>query len=123
MQGSITDSSGLFAKDDTLRNVKTKTRIAVSLICAAPLAVLSLAIADYVGLPAVIRYAVSPGFLFGVNAAPSGSWIGDISDALRYAIAGNEIYYAAIIFLALTWLSRKKRAAETVDETLVEQRR
>jgi hypothetical protein len=121
MQGAITDSRGLLAKSDTLPNVKT--RIAASLLCAAPLAVLSLAIVDYVGLPAVIRYAVSPGFIFGINAAPSGSWIGDISDALRYAIAGNEIYYATLIFLALTWLSRKTRASETLDEEVVEQRR
>jgi hypothetical protein len=56
---------------------------------------------------------VSPGFIFGMNAAPSGSWIGDISDALRMAIAGNEVYYAALIFLLLSWIARRRAAAGT----------
>lgn len=109
------------SKNDTIW--KVKIRIAASLLCAVPLAVLSLAIVDYVGLPAVIRYLVSPGFIFGVNAAPSGSWIGDISNALRYAIAGNEIYYATLIFLLLTWLRRKRRATEITEDDFAEQRR
>ena len=88
-----------------------------------PLAVFSLAIVDYVGLPNIIRYAVSPGFIFGVNAAPSGSWIGDISNALRWAIAGNEVYYAILIFLALSLLSRKRRAPEAPDGELVGRQR
>ncbi|MGH9689481.1 MAG: hypothetical protein ACRD5K_20645 [Candidatus Acidiferrales bacterium] len=109
------------AKDDTLRGVKI--RVIVSLLLAVPLAVASLAVVDYVGLPQVIRYAVSPGFIFGVNAAPSGSWIGDISNALRYAIAGNEVYYAILIFLVLSWVGRKKRTSEPLDQEIVEQRR
>jgi hypothetical protein len=97
--------------------------MAISLLLAAPLAVLSLAIGDVGGLPDALRYAVSPGFIFGLQAAPSGSWIGDISDALRIAIAGNEIYYAALIFLALSWLARRRRAAKDLHEQLVEQHR
>lgn len=121
MQGSIAVRTIRVAKDDTLRDVKI--RVVVSLLLAAPLAVASLAIVDFMGLPNVIRYAVSPGFIFGVNAAPSGSWISDISNALRYAIAGNEIYYAILIFLTLSWLGRKKRTAGSSDREIVEQRR
>lgn len=84
----------------------------LALVLAAPLAVLALGIGDFTGLPAIARYAVSPGYLFGSHAAPSGSWIGDISDALRWAIAGNEIYYATLIFLLLIWLRRGRRAAK-----------
>ncbi len=121
MQGSIAGGAAALAKDDTLRGVKI--RVIVSLLLAVPLAVASLAVVDYVGLPQVIRYAVSPGFIFGVNAAPSGSWIGDISNALRYAIAGNEVYYAILIFLVLSWVGRKKRTSEPLDQEIVEQRR
>jgi hypothetical protein len=109
------------AKDDTLQGVKI--RIVFSLLLAAPLAVASLAIVDIGGLPGIIRYAVSPGFVFGINAVPSGSWIGDISNALRYAIAGNELYYAILIFLALSWLNRKKRAPDAAAEEILGQRR
>ncbi|MDE3110405.1 MAG: hypothetical protein KGL02_10755 [Acidobacteriota bacterium] len=102
-----------------------KIRIVASLLIAAPLAVLSLAVADVGGMPSAMRYVVSPGFIFGLQAPPSGSWIGDISDALRIAIAGNELYYAILIFLVLTWLGRKKRHAESVGtaEGVVAQRR
>jgi hypothetical protein len=93
------------------------------MLCAAPLAVLSLAIADFVGLPNAIRYLVSPGFIFGLNAAPSGSWIGDISNALRMAIAGNEIYYALLIFLALSWLGRKRNSSERSSDEGVQRQR
>jgi hypothetical protein len=102
-----------------------KLRLILSLVLAAPLAVVSLAIVNVAGLPAAIRYIVSPGFVFGMNAAPSGSWIGDISNALRMAIAGNEVFYAALIFLLLSWLSRgRRRAASTVKgtEEVVERR-
>ena len=81
------------------------------MLLAAPLAVASLAIVNIAGLPVAIRYIVSPGYIFGMNAAPSGSWIGDISDALRMAIAGNEVYYAALIFLALSWMARRRAVA------------
>ncbi len=120
MQGSIAVRNADIAKDDTLRNVKIK--VIVSLLLAAPLAVASLAVVDYVGLANVVRYAVSPGLIFGIHAAPSGSWIGDISNALRYAIVGNEIYYAILIFLALSWVGRKKQTAESSDREIVEQR-
>lgn len=104
-----------------------KIRVAASLLIAAPLAVLSLAIGDAIGLPAAIRYIVSPGFIFGLQAAPSGSWIGDISNALRIAIAGNELYYAILIFLALSWFGRLRRqtkpAANRHEEEVVGHRR
>jgi hypothetical protein len=101
-----------------------KVRIFLSIVLAAPLAVVSLAIGDVAGLPAAVRYAVSPGFVFGLNAAPSGSWIGDISNALRFAIAGNEIYYAVLIFLALGLLGGKKRATGSLkDERVIERPR
>lgn len=100
-----------------------KTRIILSAIFAAPFAVLSLAIADFASLPPAIRYAVSPGFIFGIHAAPSGSWIGDISDALRWALAGNEVYYAVLIFLALSWFRRKKLPRESAKEDEVIERR
>jgi hypothetical protein len=87
-----------------------KIRIILSILFAAPLAVLALAIGDVGGLANFARYAVSPGFVFGLQAPSSGSWIGDISNALRIAIAINEIYYAILIFAALSWLGRAKRA-------------
>jgi hypothetical protein len=121
MQGSVRVCLARVVDDDTLQSVKG--RIVASLLCAAPLAVVSLAIADFVGLPNILRYLVSPGFIFGINAAPSGSWIGDISNALRFAIAGNEVYYAILIFLALSWLGRRKRAAENRDDELVGRQR
>ena len=93
-----------------------KNRILLSIVLAVPLAVVSLAIGDFPGMPAIVRYAVSPGFVFGMNAAPSGSWIGDISNALRFAIAGNEIYYAVLIFVVLGLLSGKKRATESLRD-------
>ena len=105
-----------------LRSVKM--RIVLSIILAAPLSVVSLAIGDFPGMPAIVRYAVSPGFIFGLNAAPSGSWIGDISNALRFAIAGNEIYYAVLIFAVLGLLGGRKRATESFeDDGVVEQPR
>lgn len=99
-----------------------KIRIALSLLCAAPLAVLALAIGDVAGLANIARDAVSPGFIFGLQAPSSGSWIGDISDALRISIAINEIYYAILIFLALGWLARKKRPAKAPDAVFERQR-
>lgn len=97
-----------------------KLRIAFSLLLAAPLAVLSLAVADFGALPEVVRYAVSPGFIFGLHAAPSGSWVGDISNTLRIAIAGNEIYYAVLIFLVLGWWRRGRRNPVASSEKIVE---
>lgn len=85
----------------------------MSILLAAPLAVFALAIGDIGGLASVARYAVSPGFIFGLQAPSSGSWIGDISNALRIAIAVNEIYYAILIFAVLSWLNRGKRAVRT----------
>lgn len=93
------------------------------MLIAAPVAVLALAIGDVGGLPEVFRYIVSPGFIFGLQAPSSGSWIGDISNALRIAIAGNEIYYGALVFVALSWLGRKRRATEGRSEQIVEQHR
>jgi len=92
-----------------------KLRVIISVLLAAPLAIVSLAIVNVAGLPVALRYIVSPGFIFGMNAAPSGSWVGDISDALRMAIAGNEVYYAVLIFLALSWLGRKTRAPKVAN--------
>jgi hypothetical protein len=101
-----------------------KKRLILSVVLAAPLAVGSLAIVNIVGLPVALRYIVSPGFVFGMNAAPSGSWVGDISDALRMAIAGNEVYYALLIFLLLSWMRRGRRAESAQQERdAVEQRR
>jgi hypothetical protein len=88
-----------------------KFRTVLSIILAAPLAVLSLAIGDYVGEPDFVRYGVSPGFILGLHLAPSGSFVGDVSRVLRIAIAANEIYYAILIFLVLSWCSRKSRRA------------
>lgn len=93
------------------------------MLLAAPLAVVALASADAGGLANVARYAVSPGFIFGLQAPSSGSWIGDISNALRIAIAVNEIYYAVLIFALLSWLGRKKRAEKRQAEELVEPKR
>lgn len=93
-------------------------RIVLSLLLAAPLAVLALAIGDVGGLANVARYAVSPGFFFGLQAPSSGSWIGDISDALRIAIVINEIYYAILLFLALGLFLPKKRVSQTPEEVL-----
>lgn len=90
-----------------------KKRLILSALLAAPLAVASLAIVNVAGLPAAARYIVSPGFVFGMHAAPSGSWIGDISDALRLAIAGNEVYYAVLIFVLLSLIGRGRRSAES----------
>jgi hypothetical protein len=90
-----------------------KIRAVLSILLAAPLAILALAIGDVGGLANVARYAVSPGFIFGLQAPSSGSWIGDISNALRIAIAINEVYYAILIFALLSWLSRGKRAVRT----------
>ncbi|HVB87504.1 MAG TPA: hypothetical protein VNK23_12660 [Candidatus Dormibacteraeota bacterium] len=102
-----------------------KTRLILAVLLAAPLAVVSLAIVNIAGLPVALRYIVSPGFIFGMNAAPSGSWIGDISDALRMAIAGNEVYYAILIFLLLSWTGRGRRRAESTrqERDAVERRR
>jgi hypothetical protein len=86
-------------------------RTVISIILAAPLAVLSLAISDYVGVPDFVRYEISPGFILGLDLAPSGSFVGDVSRVLRIAIAANEIYYAILIFLVLSWCSRKRRRA------------
>jgi hypothetical protein len=89
-----------------------KTRIISSLLLAIPLSIAALAIGDVGGLANLARYAVSPGFIFGLQAPSSGSWIGDISNVLRIAIAVNEIYYAALIFATLSWLGRNKRTAK-----------
>jgi len=90
-----------------------KIRLVLSILLAAPLAVFALAIGDVGGLANAARYAVSPGFILGLQAPPTGSWIGDISNALRIAIAINEIYYALLIFALLSWLGRGKRAVRT----------
>jgi hypothetical protein len=99
-----------------------KVRIILSILLAAPLAILALAIGDVGGLANLARYAVSPGFIFGLQAPSSGSWIVDISNALRIAIAVNEIYYAALIFAVLSWLARGKRAAKLSAKQLAEPR-
>jgi hypothetical protein len=117
MQGATGIVIDRVAKDDRLASVKF--RMILSLLLAAPFAVLALATGDVTGLPDMVRYAVSPGFVFGLHAAPSGSWIGDISTALRIAIAGNEIYYAFLIFLALSWLGRRRRAGGAPDDEVV----
>ncbi len=104
-------------KNATLRSVKTK--VILSILLAAPLAVLALEVGDVGGLANVVRYAISPGFIFGLQAPSSGSWIGDISNALRIAIAVNEVYYAVLIFALLSWLRRRKRAAKTPAEKLI----
>ena len=96
-----------------------KTRIILSIVLAAPLAIVALASGDVGGLANVVRYAVSPGFIFGMQAPSSGSWIGDISNALRIAIAVNEVYYAILIFAALSWLARGKRAATASAKGLI----
>jgi hypothetical protein len=98
-------------KDARLEAVKI--RLVLSILLAAPLAVLALAIGDAGGLANVARYAVSPGFIFGLQAPSSGSWIGDISNALRIAIAINEVYYAILIFAVLSLLGRGKRTVRT----------
>ncbi|MGH9716328.1 MAG: hypothetical protein ACRD4R_06345 [Candidatus Acidiferrales bacterium] len=124
MQGTIEAFLAFVRESVSLRGVKI--RIVVSAILAAPLAVLSLAIGDVAGLPAAVRYLVSPGFAFGVHAAPSGSWIGDISNALRMAIAGNEVYYAILIFIALSCLKRGSRRSESAtneERDIARQRR
>jgi hypothetical protein len=90
-----------------------KIRIILSILLAAPLAVLALAIGDVGGLGNIARYAVSPGFIFGLQAPSSGSWIGDISNALRIAIAVNELYYAILIFAVLSWVGHGKGALRT----------
>lgn len=100
-----------------------KTRIILSILLAAPLAIFALAIGDVGGLANLARYAVSPGFIFGLQAPSSGSWIGDISNALRIAIAVNEIYYAILVFAALSWLGRGKRAAKAPARELAEPQR
>jgi len=90
-----------------------KIRLILSILLAAPIAVLALAIGDVGGLANVARYAVSPGFIFGLQTPSSGSWIGDISNALRIALAVNELYYAILIFATLCWLNRVRRAAKS----------
>ena len=89
-----------------------RNRVILSVLLAAPPAVLALAIRDVGGLANVIRYAVSPGFIIGLQAPSTGSWIGDISNALRNAITINEIYYAVLIFAVLNWMARTNRAAK-----------
>lgn len=100
-----------------------KIRVILSILAAAPLAVLALAVGDVTGLANIVRYVVSPGFMFGLRAPSSGSWIGDISNALRIAIAVNEVYYAILIFAALSWLTRSKPAASTSAQRLSDSQR
>jgi hypothetical protein len=62
----------------------------------------SLAIADHVGTPQLVRYIFSPGFVAGMRFASGGGFLERLGSFGRIAITVNVVYYGLINFL-LFW--------------------
>jgi hypothetical protein len=63
---------------------------------------LSLALADHVGTPQLVRYIFSPGFVAGMNFASGNGLLERLGSFGRIAITINVLYYGLINF-ALFW--------------------
>ncbi len=61
----------------------------------------SLAIADHVGTPQLIRYVFSPGYVLGVHLASGASLLEALGSFGRIALTVNLIYYGLISFFLI----------------------
>jgi hypothetical protein len=66
----------------------------------------SLAIADHVGTPQLVRYILSPGFVAGMRFASGSGLLERLGSSGRIAITVNVVYYGLInffLFRKLNW--------------------
>jgi hypothetical protein len=59
----------------------------------------SLAVADHVGTPQLVRYILSPGFVAGMRFASGSGILERLGSFGRIAITVNVVYYGLINFL------------------------
>jgi hypothetical protein len=62
---------------------------------------LSLAIADHVGTPDLVRYVFSPGYVLGMRLATGNGLLDTLGSFGRIAITVNMIYFGFISFVLL----------------------
>lgn len=77
-------------------------RIVTALIVAIPFALVSLHYAFDIGGPQILEYIVSPGSYVGFYAPPADNMIDFIGHYAWTALAVNEVYYAILVFLAIS---------------------
>jgi len=62
---------------------------------------ISLAVADHVGTPRVVRYIFAPGYVLGMRFASGTGLLDTLGSFGRIALTVNMIYYGLISFLLL----------------------
>jgi hypothetical protein len=81
-------------------------QVALGSLFTLLLAYLSLAIADHVETPQLVRYVFSPGFVAGVRFASGYGFPERLGSFGRIAISVNVLYYGLInffVFWKLNW--------------------
>jgi len=79
-----------------------RLRLTLSLILALPFAFLILGVAGQVGTPGIVRCAISPGYILGLQLPLSGSFADNLARFVWVALVENEIYYGLLIFLVIS---------------------
>jgi hypothetical protein len=74
-------------------------QVALGTLFTLLLTYVSLAIADHVGTPQLVRYIFSPGFVAGMHFASGSGLLERLGSFERIAIPVNFLYYGLINFL------------------------
>ncbi len=76
-------------------------QVLVGLVFALSLTWLSMAIADHVGTPEVVRWIVSPGYVLGMRLAWGRGFWDQLRSFMLVALLVNLCYYGLALFLLL----------------------
>jgi hypothetical protein len=94
-------------------NYKSNGRLVVQLLGGSLLTLLltyfSMAIADHVGTPELIRYIFSPGYVFGMRYASGSGFFDTLGSFARISLTVNIIYYGLVSFLLFRKFNWPKR--------------
>jgi hypothetical protein len=84
-------------------------QLLISSLLALLLTFLSLAIADHVGTPEIVRWVFSPGYVLGLRFMSGGGFLERLGSFGRIAVAINVIYFGLISFVLLWKMEWPKR--------------
>ena len=84
-------------------------RFVLSVVCAIPLAFISLAIADNTQTPDIVRLLIAPGYLLGLHAiSPNMGFLDSLGRFGKVALTVNTCYYALLLAGILSRWSRPR---------------
>lgn len=79
---------------------------------------LSMAIADHVGTPELVRYVFSPGYMIAMRFATGNGLLGSLESFGRIAFTVNIVYFGFLSFLVVAQARLAEATAKSTPSVL-----